>query len=158
MSDAQTLELIEALERRVANLEILEDPVRVTRLINDITSSATFDFTKQVFTLWPGSAITLTLTESGYLWWGYQFLTRNRSAARLDSIEIQAFLDGGAQGLFLVQGHPNVDERHTTAVLGRSDNLLAAGAHMIDVRINVRAINDIVRGSNLTGYAFWTRA
>ena len=156
MSDAQTLSLIEALERRVANLEILEDPIRVTRLINDIASDAVQDFTLKAFTLWDNSEIALTLAESGYLWWGYQFTTRNLSVSRDTSFRVQTFLDGVGQGLELIQGQ-DLDRFETAALVGRSDDIELAGAHTVDVRIWVENINDIIRGNNLTGYAFWTR-
>ncbi len=128
------------------------------RLVQDVASDASEDFDKQVFTLWTNSAITLTLEEPGYIWWAYQFLTRNLTNPQLDSCEMQVFIDGVGQGLFLIQGHDPGNMRETTALVGRSDAIETAAAHTIDVRINVRHAGDTVRGSNITGYAFYTRA
>jgi len=158
MSDAQTIELIEVLERRVAHLEILEDPIRICRLINDISSDVDQNFTKQVATLWNGSEITLTLTEPGYLWWGYQFHTRNLTFSRALSLLAYVYIDGIQATLSLDQGHFAVGYRQAMAMLGRSGDILAAGDHTVDVRLSVFVVNDTVLAEHLQGYAFWTRA
>lgn len=157
MPDAQTLALIEALERRVAHLEILEDPHRVCYLPSDIAVDAAQQFVKQLYTLWNNSAITLTLDEPGYIWWGYQFDTRC-DVARTIGAYLQAFIDGVGEKLGLTQGYDVAHSRDTNALVGRSDAILAAGAHTIDVRIWTVNVNDTVQGDHLAGYAFWTRS
>lgn len=148
------LDLIEALERRVAHLEILEDPI--ARLINGVANDATQDFTAQVFTLWNNSEIELTLSERGYIWWGYQFHTHS-DTVRIQGARLQVFIDGAAEKRALFQGYDTINTRETHALVGRSDSAQAVGAHTVDVRINVVNVNDIIAGRNLTGYAFWTR-
>lgn len=129
------------------------------RLVQDVASDAGQDFDKQAFTVWGNSDITLTLEEPGYIWWGYQFKSRNRTQLRSYSFDAQVFIDAGAEKLTLGQGHPvGIDFEQTTTLVGRSDGIEGVGAHTIDVRINVVNAGDTVRGNNLTGYAFYTRA
>ncbi len=129
------------------------------RLVQDVASDAFEDFDKQVFTVWTNSTITLTLEEPGYIWWGYQFKSRNRTQLRSHSFDAQVFIDGGAEKLTVGQGHPvGIDFEQGTTLVGRSDGIEAVGAHTIDVRVNVFNAGDTVRGNNLTGYAFYTRA
>ncbi len=128
------------------------------RLVQDVASDASHSFNTQVFAVWTNSSITLTLEEPGYIWWAYQFLTRNTIAARVNSAQMQAFLDAGGQGLLLAQGHDPINHLETTTLVGRSDAIEAVGAHTVDVRILVTNAGDVVAGSNITGYAFYTRA
>ncbi len=128
------------------------------RLVQDVASDASHSFNTQAFAVWTNSSITLTLEEPGYIWWAYQFLTRNTIAARVNSAQMQAFLDAGGQGLLLAQGHDPINHLETTTLVGRSDAIEAVGAHTVDVRILVTNAGDVVAGSNLVGYAFYTRA
>jgi hypothetical protein len=126
------------------------------RLVNGIASDAAQNFTAQAFTLWTNSAITLTLEEPGYLWWGYQFDTRCNQV-RTQAALLQVFIDGAGEKLALTQGSAAASTRQTNTLVGRSDSALTAAAHTVDVRIWVVNAGDTVSGEHLTGYAFYTR-
>ncbi len=131
------------------------------RLVQDIAADTTQrDFTAQAWTLYPGSAITLTLEEPGYIWIAYNIhYTYNITAARTQSHFVSVFIDGVQIPAPFLGGHiesSQINARTMFAVTGVSV-AQTGGAHTVDLRLFVVNAGDTVRCRHLTGYAFYTR-
>jgi len=117
---------------------------------------STQNFTLQAFTLYNGSAITLTLEEPGYIWFWYTFYTLNQTAARTVSIYVRPYLDAGAHNPVIFVCSPGINYTMPVAIFGRTP-ALAAGAHTVDLRVNVVNAGDTVQCDNLLVMGFYTR-
>ena len=131
------------------------------RLTHDIAADTTLrDFTLQASTLYPGSAITLTLEEPGYIWIAYNILyTYNITAARTASHSVNVFIDGVLIPQPFLGGQiesSQINARTMFAVTGVSV-AQAAGIHTMDLRLQVFNAGDTVECRYLTGYAYYTR-
>jgi len=125
-----------------------------------ITDDTAQDFKDTAYALYPNSAMTITLEEPGYIWAFYSvYYFRNRTSVRGHSHSITVYCDAALTVPAYSQwwGSPVIDNRHAVNFTVRTQ-LLAAGAHTIDLRVRVQTAGDTVQGQYVRGYCYYTRA
>ena len=112
------LALIEGIERRVANLEILEAPL--ARLPHSHVANST-DWVLAVdgvFTQDPNSVVTVTLDEPGYLWiMGHADWQMDVGADRRIAVQFQVRVDGEQSGIGQAFFIPDIDAGKTLSLI-----------------------------------------
>jgi hypothetical protein len=125
------------------------------------TTSRTFN--AQAYTTYAGSPITITAEEPSYLWYSYKFQGNPSTVGgnRIQFFSLDVYIDGGSEGLLYVYGFLTTAQGYSiSGCVGplRSNNILAAGSHTVDVRVYVYVAGDVMTMRYLKGSAFYTRA
>ena len=102
-------------------------------------------FTAQAYTLWTGTPIVLAFEEPGYLWFFNNFYIKSNTV-RVQSSAVRVFIDAAGQNAYQLPGQDIANNQVALNFCGRSDGILAAGAHTVDVRLWVLNAGDTVTG------------
>lgn len=117
------------------------------------------DFTLQAWTVYAGSAMTLTLEEPGHVWYSFTSYGEDLQAADTPwSWGVAVFVNGVQQTaaqFFAVQGANDLIGFNTG--LQRADLAQAVGARVVDLRIFVRTAGHTVRIHSPVGSCFYVR-
>ena len=132
------------------------------RLVNDqVTNTVEQTFTLAGPTLYPGSALALTLEEPGYIWYKFNLMYhRNTTAVRVLSHYFQVFVDGVAEPAFPASwwGSAVIGILMAMHIGARSQSILSRGLHTIDLRIVLNNPGDNILCRYLVVSAFYVRA
>lgn len=125
------------------------------RLLEDSCSDfAVRNFAGIGTTVHPGSAMTLTIPEAGWLWISYQVGSCfNSSAVRTGSWYWQAYIAAAGVGVAYVFG--SFLNQYVPLNLWTPVGV-AAGTHNIDLRITIPNADNVTT-QNMIGIAYWTR-
>ena len=112
------------------------------------------------YTLYPNSAIVLTLEEPGFIWIQYGIVwVRNASAIRTMSFSAAVYLDGAIYPApYIAVQYPSyaIDAYYGVTVCGVT-TAQPAGAHTVDLRIQPTNAADTIEAQHMHGYAYYTR-
>jgi len=126
------------------------------RLMDGIVSeTGSTTYKDAAYTLYPATAITLTLEEPGYLWFSYMLSTYCDAAAAYAS-SIRAYIDGAQQLQQVRVCSPAASYWIPVAITGRSTAAYAIGNHTIDLRV-YRVAGTTITCFAMEGVAWYTR-